>query len=355
MVSNLQTRLRSRSSESPTPELPETLGLEPEQATTKLFQTRSNIQPVQQQIAAIQGTSDWPVNRTWSESPELRSYPAGKRSQTSETEIQPETAEIRPETHNRPAEATDTKSRSYHVAEHRPQTPERHIRRIESPENSDSPTNRFQKNAEQLEKLMRTVEHIQKPVPVKARIAVTEEAEVNYKPTQSSAKAEGLPIKSVPEEAPVAADEAPKDREQPDPSLSSDKKLEFFLVRGPPPQVEKSRAISQTQGDETPPTRTKTPPATPPPINGESRGQFNPVMSQLRRETSSRQAALEKHTSSSEKPYQVRGRESFLGLGSPARVKMKPTNLVIPQFKQNVVNGLTEIIVSLGTDLWLPF
>ena len=129
--------------------------------------------------------------------------------------------------------------------------------------------------------------------------------------------------------------------------LGEKKKLEFFLGRGPPPAVEKSRALLEAEA--TPP------PAVSVPLLKRSDSikrqesvmkQFNPVMSQLKKETASRQAAIDSTLIiSPESPTIARGKESFLGLGPKARVKMKWNDL-IPQFKQNCVNGHNEIIVS---------
>lgn len=160
--------------------------------------------------------------------------------------------------------------------------------------------------------------------------------------------------------------EIPAESMQLDPSLSSQKRLEFLLGRGPSPEVEKSRAISRGEKVEskTPPTgisnaegtsaKPRTPPTTPP-TQRTARTHFNPVMSQLKRETQSRQTMLDQQHSTDPPPpdhIKVRsGRESFLGLGATARVKMKISNIQlqhIPQFKKNVVEGLTETIVSLS-------
>ena len=128
------------------------------------------------------------------------------------------------------------------------------------------------------------------------------------------------------------------------------KKIEFFLGRGPPPAVEKSRALVEVETLPPPPT-----PASLPQLKRSDSikrqefvmKQFNPVMSQLKKETASRQAALDKTVEISlESPTIAPGKESFLGLGPKARVKMKQNDF-IPQFKQNCDNGLNEIIVSV--------
>ena len=355
---------RRRSSESVTLEKPETPEPEPEPEPTlsNLFQTRSRIEPIQQQIAAVHCPQDWPNNRSRPRTPELRSYSPGGRSITPDKRTQ--TPEGKSETPEKPTQTTARQSQALILVENRPQTPETQIRRIGSPKMViplSSPEKRQKDTKQSVQpKTVQPGELIQKPVAVRAQLKLCNETEFKPIPTIENEdpriegvlelkdkEAESLPPKeSAVEEIPVgkiAEPEAPPKRNlQPDPTLSSGKKLEFFLGRGPPPEVTKSRAISQTQNEKTPPTLPKTPPASPQiiPKNAAS------VMSQLRKETHSRQVALEKHTTSSETPYQTRDRESFLGLGSPSRVKMKPTNLVIPQFKQNVVNGLTEIIVS---------
>ena len=506
MVNDLQTRMRSRSSESPAPEEPVPAEQEPDQSISNLFQTRSSILPIQEQIAAIQSPQDWPKNRSRSEIPDTRSSVLRGRSHTPEKqpevfrgrshtpekqpdvfrgrshtpekqpevfrgrshtpenqpeffrgrshtpekqpdvfrgrshtpekqpdvfrgrshtpEKQPEvfrgrshtpekqpdvfrgrshTPEKQPEflrgrSHTPEKQSEVTRGRPYspapemqpEVLSERSQTPEKKADtsnekpevisqaankvvgqkslsqvqtenshetieggtiRMNSPAISVSSTQRFQKNSELLESIKAARPSLKSHVVrERAEVKPIEVVKVTHSSSASTAS-DATPLNSDTAEIVTnynnsVDSETPKETEQPDPTLSADKKLEFFLGRGPPPAVIKSRAISRGAKEETPTatsSRPKTPPATPP---AESRGQFNPVMSQLIRETRSRQVALENHTSK-EMPHQARGRESFLGMGTPARVKMKPTNLVIPQFKQNVVNGLTEIIVSI--------
>ena len=283
--------------------------------------------------------------RPYSPAPEKQTGVFSERSQTPEkkADTSNEEPEVISQTTNN---NVGQKSLSQVYTENSDETKERGTNRMNPPAVSVLSTPRFQKNSELLESIKSARPSLKSHV-------VREQAEVKpievVKVIHSSPTSATTPFKSDAAEIVTNYNdnedaETPQEIEQPDPTLSSDKKLEFFLGRGPPPAVIKSRAISRGAKEEIPTSsRPKTPPATPP---AESRGQFNPVMSQLIRETRSRQVALENHTST-EMPYQARGRESFLGMGTPARVKMKPTNPVIPQFKQNVVNGLTEIIVSL--------
>ncbi|KAL5269728.1 hypothetical protein ACHWQZ_G003256 [Mnemiopsis leidyi] len=406
VVNDLQTRLRSRSSESPAPEQPGHPDQEPGQAMSNLFQTRSTILPIQEQIAAIQSPPDWPKNRSRSEIPEAKSPTVRERSHSPEKqsevfrgrshspEKQPEvfrgrshTSEKQPEVFRGRSHTPEKQPKVFRGRSHTPEKqPEVFRGRSQTPEKkSETPnevfsetanqnvvkswspvqtgnsygskmvtspaievsTQRFQKNSELMESIKSArpalKSHIVKEQAEVKPIEVTKVVQTTrVVPDTVQPKSDGTETVSNDKDQDTL-----QETEQPDPSLSSDKKLEFFLGRGPPPAVVKSRAISQGTREGTPSVtspRPKTPPSSPP---ADSRGNFNPVMSQLIRETRSRQAALENHTST-EMPYQARGRESFLGLGTPARVKMKPTNLVIPQFKQNVVNGLTEIISQVN-------